>query len=154
MVTQGEVEVHVEGLAKSSEETRDKLRALVRGDVQENTVFGKDVHNEEFGKSGRVDGVVSWDEYTLLAEPVYNNEDCSEAVGVRELFNEVHGDWVPRLFGNRELLNSPVRLVLGGFGAFAGSTQLTIILYKGLEIWPGELLTDKGQCLVNTVMSS
>jgi hypothetical protein len=55
-------------------------------------VFGKDVHNEEFGESERVDGIVSWNEYTLLAELVHNNKDCGEAVEVRELFNEVHGN--------------------------------------------------------------
>jgi hypothetical protein len=86
------VEVYIDSLAESSEEARDKLRASVGGDVRENTVFGKDMHDEEFGKSRRVNGIVSWDEYTLLAESVHNNEDCDEAVGVGELLNKVHGD--------------------------------------------------------------
>jgi hypothetical protein len=92
MVARGEVELHVKGLAESSEEARDKLRASVEGDMQGDTVFGEDMHDKEFGESGRVNGIVSWNEYTLLTELVYDDKDCSEAVGVRELFNEVHED--------------------------------------------------------------
>jgi hypothetical protein len=92
VITRGEVEIHIEGLAESSEEARDKLQASVRGDVRENTVFGEDMHDEEFGKSGRVNDIVSQDEYTLLAESVHDDKDCSEAIEVGELLNEVHGD--------------------------------------------------------------
>jgi hypothetical protein len=86
------MDVHVESLAESSEETRDKLRALVGGDMRGDTVFGEDMHDEEFGESGRVDGIVSRDEYTLLAESVHDDKDCSKSVRVGELLNEVHGD--------------------------------------------------------------
>jgi hypothetical protein len=92
VVARGEVELHVEGFAKSLEETRDKLRASVEGDMRGDTVFGEDMHDEEFGKSGRVNCIVSRDEYTLLAESVHDNEDCGEAVGVGKLLDEVHGD--------------------------------------------------------------
>jgi hypothetical protein len=50
VVSGSEVKFHVKGFAKTTEEVEDKLGTSVRGDVEEYSVLGEDIHDEEFGK--------------------------------------------------------------------------------------------------------
>ena len=48
-------------------------------------------------------------EDALLGEVIHYYEDGSESHGVRELFDKVHGDGIPRSLGDRKLLKGAVR---------------------------------------------
>ena len=61
------------------------------------------MHNKELGKLRGSDGVVSWNEYSLLRQAVHNDEDGGKSIGGGELLDEVHGDRVPWASGDREL---------------------------------------------------
>ena len=60
------MELHVECDPKSMPEIRHEFGAPVRSDVFRNSVFGKDVYNEEFCKLCSCDVVVHCDKDCLL----------------------------------------------------------------------------------------
>ena len=96
VVPGGEVEIHVQSFPQGTEEDRHKLRAAVGSNVSRYTMFGEDISNKEFGQASRVYGVRGRNEDALLGESVNNDEDSGEARGFGKVFNEVHGDGVPR----------------------------------------------------------
>jgi len=51
----------------------DELRTFVRGDMGGYSVFGEHVHDKELGKLRGGDGVIGWNEYSLLREAVHDN---------------------------------------------------------------------------------
>ena len=95
VVSGGEVEVHVQSFPQGAEEDRHELGATVRSNMSRYTMFREDISNEEFGQAGGVHGVHGGDEDALLGESVNNDEDSSEAGGLRKMFNEIHGDGIP-----------------------------------------------------------
>ena len=96
------MEGHSECFSERAEEVGDKFRTSVGGDMGWDSVLGEHVHNEELGELRGSDGVVSWNEYSLLRQVVHDNEDGGKSIG-GELLNEVHGDRVPWASGDREL---------------------------------------------------
>ena len=72
--------------------------------MTEDTVLGKDVDNEELGKSRGIDSVEGQNEDALLAESIYNDEDGGKTVRNRKLLDEVYREGVPWLRSNWELL--------------------------------------------------
>ena len=107
VISGGEVESDVEGFGKGMEEVGDELRSAIGGDMGRSSVLGEHMEYEEFSKLRRVDGVMSGDEDGLLGETINDDENGGEAGGGWELFDEVHGDGVPRLIRDRELLRVP-----------------------------------------------
>ena len=131
----------------------DELGASVGGDVGGNAMFGKDVKDEQLGQLRGGDGVVGRDKYPLLGEAVNNNQDGCEAGGTREFLNKVHGNRVPGLLRNRELLEEAVGSVSWGLGPSACSTRLAEVLYKCSEVRPDVFTTNKFKRLVLSEMS-
>jgi hypothetical protein len=70
------------------------------------------------------------------------------------LFDEVHGNGMPRPIGDRELLKKVVWLVVDEFATFACNTSLDIILDKGSESGPYIFLSHHGKCLGLSPMTS
>ena len=56
------------------------------------------------------------------------------SVGLREVFNEVHGNGVPRALGDWELLEESVGFVAGGLGTLAGGTGVAEFLHEGPNV--------------------
>jgi hypothetical protein len=54
---------------------------------------------------------MSWNEYALLRELIYNNKDCCVAFRLREVLNEIHRDGVPWTLRNQKLFEKAIRLV-------------------------------------------
>ena len=66
MITRGEVELHVECHTKCLEEGGHELRALIGGDMQGDSMLGKDIDYKEFGEFSRSDGVMCQNEDALF----------------------------------------------------------------------------------------
>jgi hypothetical protein len=92
MVSQSEMQFHIQGLSKRIEETRYEFRTLVRGDMRWNSMLGENMDDEKFSQLGRGDSIMSWNEKSLLSEMVYHYQDSGETFGVGELLNKVHRD--------------------------------------------------------------
>ena len=75
---------------------RDELGTTIRCDMGWNAVLGKYVDNEKFGQLCGSDGVVCGNEDALLGEVIYYYQDSSKPLRIWEVFNQVHGDGVPR----------------------------------------------------------
>ena len=60
------MESHSESFSEGAEEVGDEFRTSVGGDVGWDSVFGEHVCNEELGKLRGSDGVIGWNEYSLL----------------------------------------------------------------------------------------
>jgi hypothetical protein len=78
--------------------------------------------DEELGELGGGDSVVCRNKDRLLREAVNNDKNGIISGGLRELFDEVHGDRIPRLFRYRKLLQESVWLVTLRFGMHIGGT--------------------------------
>ena len=61
-------------------------------------LLGEDVNEEELGEFLGSDGVVTWDENTLLRGAVDDHQDRGESVRRRKVLDEVGGNGVPRTF--------------------------------------------------------
>jgi hypothetical protein len=55
---------------------------------------------------------MSQDEYTLLRELVYNNQDGCMAFGLQEVLNKIHRNGIPCMLQNLKLLEKVIRLVM------------------------------------------
>jgi len=73
VITRGEMQGHSECFSERAEEVRDELRTSVRGDMGGYSMFGKHMRDKELGKLKGGDGVVGWNEYSLLREVVHND---------------------------------------------------------------------------------
>jgi hypothetical protein len=60
--------------------------------VGRNTVLGEDVGNEELGELSGGDSVLCRNKDRLLREAVNNDKNGIISRGIRELFDEIHGD--------------------------------------------------------------
>ena len=74
-------------------------------------------------------------------------------VGLREVFNEVHGNGVPWAFGDGELLEESVGFVSGCLGMLGGGTGVAEFLHKGPKVGPNIFLSDYCKGLVLSGMS-
>ena len=97
------MEGHSECFSERAEEVGDKFQTSVGGDMGWDPMLGEHVCNEELGKLRGSDGVMSWNEYSLLRQAVHDDEDGGKSIRGGELLNEVHGDRVPWASGDREL---------------------------------------------------
>ena len=149
VISRGEVESDVEGFGEGTEEVGDELRSAIGGDMGRSSVLGEHMEYEEFSKLRRVDGVMSGDEDGLLGETINDDENGGEAGGGWELFDEVHGDGVPWLIRDGELLESSVGTMTRGFRTATSSTRFDIVLHEGADSGPSILAADKFQSLVD-----
>jgi hypothetical protein len=54
---------------------------------------------------------MSQNEYTLLGELIYNNEDCYMAFRLWKVLDESHKDEIPQMLWNWKLLEKAIRLM-------------------------------------------
>jgi hypothetical protein len=59
MVTQSEMQFHIQGLSERTEETRHEFGTLVGGDMRWNSMLGEDMDNKKFSQLGKGDSIVS-----------------------------------------------------------------------------------------------
>ena len=147
------MKLHVQSQGKRPEEAGDELRASIGGDMGGNSVFGEHMKNEQLSQLRSVDLVVRRYEDTLLGESIDDDQNSGESEGFRKLLDEVHGDGIPGLLGDRELLESSVGLVSLWFVPHACGARLAEVPDKGPYIGPDVLLSDKVQGLVLTRVS-
>ena len=107
-----------------------------------NTVFRKYMDNKELGQLSRSDGVVCGDENALLCEMIYHYQDSGKPFGNREVFNEIHGNRIPRTGWDGKLTEKTVRLVALGLVPRTSCTGSTIVSDKGTNTWPSILSAD------------
>jgi hypothetical protein len=77
------------------------------------TMLRKDVEDKEVHKLDGVYCVICWDEDTLFRQSVYYHKDGHESGGHWKSFNEIHGNGIPWLLQDVELLEQPIWLVVG-----------------------------------------
>ena len=92
-------------------------------------------------------------EDTLLGESIDDDQNSGESEGLRKLLDEVHGDGVPGLLGDRELLESSVWLVPGRLGSLTSRAGLAIVLDKPADSGL-RTVTDKNNAYDYNWMSS
>ena len=90
----------------------------------------------------------------MLGESVNNDEDSGEAGGLGKVFNEVHGDGIPRTRRNWELLNQTIRLVSQGLQPTTGRTRGAEVVDELPDFGPSILATYEFHSLVNPKVSS
>lgn len=73
MISGSEVEFHVQSFSERLEEVGHEFRTSVGGNVRRDSMFGKDVEDEELSELSRSDSIVSRDEYSLLGKSVHYN---------------------------------------------------------------------------------
>jgi hypothetical protein len=91
---------------------RDKLGASIGGDIRQHTMLGEYMDHEQFCQLCRSNCIMSWNEYALLRELIYNNKDGCVAFGLQKVLNEIHRDGVPQMLRNQKLFEKAIRLVM------------------------------------------
>jgi len=71
------VEFHTEGSSEAAEEMGDEFRAVVQGNMSQYSMLGEDMEDEEASQSDCGEGIVCWDEDSLLGELVYDDKNGS-----------------------------------------------------------------------------
>ena len=142
VVTGSEMEFHVQGFAERSKEVRDKLRAAIRCNMGRNTMFGKYMDNEELSQLSGSDGVMCGDENALLGETIYHYQKSGKPFRNWEVFNEIHGNRIPRTGRDRKLMEKTIRLVALGLVPRTSCTGSTIVSNKCANTWPSVLSAD------------
>jgi hypothetical protein len=112
--------------------------------VTGNTVFGENVNKEEPGKTGRGNMNVSGDKDDLLGRMITNDEDTIVLAGKRKLFNEVHGNRMPRTKGYWKWSQQSIRVMLRSLVVFADDTRLAVVPDEHPELRPSVLASDEG----------
>jgi hypothetical protein len=135
---------HAEEFGQRPEESRDEFLAPVAGYMTGDTVFGKDVNKEELGETGRGNMNVAGDKNNLLGRTITNDEDTIVLTRKRKLFNEVHGDRMPRMEGYRKWSQQSVRAMPRSLVAFADDTRLAVVPDERPELRPSILPSDEG----------
>ena len=92
-------------------------------------------------------------EDTLLGESIDDDQNSGESKGFQKLLDEVHGDGILGLLGDRELLKSSVWLVPGRLGSLTSRAGLAIVLDKPADSGPRILSSDELQRLVKAIMT-
>ena len=103
--------------------------------------------DKEFGQFSRGDGVV-WNEDALLQQSIHDDQDSVEAGGCRKFLNEIHGDGVPGLFWDQELLQKSIWSVMLWLGLHTGGAGLAVVLNEGMEEQPSVVVFDKSKGVV------
>jgi hypothetical protein len=75
MITRCEMQPHIKGFSEGLEEMGDKLGTTIGCYMGWDSVFGKDMEYKQLCELRGSDHIVSQNEYGLLHESVYNNED-------------------------------------------------------------------------------
>jgi hypothetical protein len=109
-----------------------------------NTVFGENVNKEEPSETGRGNMNVTRDKDDLLGRTITNDEDTIVLAGKRKLFNEVHGNRMPRMKGYRKWSQQSIRAMPRSLVVFADDTQLAVVLDERPELRPSILASDEG----------
>ncbi|KNZ77991.1 hypothetical protein J132_02634, partial [Termitomyces sp. J132] len=96
----GSVELHSKQSVELPGEVCHKLWSLIRdigiGEAVElPDILPVQVHSTHGGAIG-----VSWNEVHLLAIQAYHHHDHIVTMGIRELYNEVHGSHTPLFYGH------------------------------------------------------
>ena len=89
-------------------------------------MLGEGMDDEEFGQFSRGDGIMCQNKDVLLQQLIYDDQDNVQARGWRKFLNEVHGDGVPELFQDWELLQKSVGLVMLWLGLHTGGAGLVV----------------------------
>ena len=76
--------------------------------MQWNSMLGEYTEYKQLGKKCDIDWINCRDEDGLLGEPIYDNKDGIETRGGWEFLNEVHGNGIPRMFWDWELLKESI----------------------------------------------
>ena len=97
------MEGHSKCFSERAEEVGDEFQTSIRGDMGWDSVLGEHMHNKELGELRGSDGVMSWNEYSLLQQVVHDNKDGGKSIRGGELLDEVHGNRVPWVSGDRVL---------------------------------------------------
>ena len=79
---------------------------------------------------------------------IHDDQDGVKARAWRKFLNEVHGDGVPGLFQDWELLQKSIGLVTLWLGSHTGGARLAVVLNEGIEEWPGVVVMDELKGLV------
>ena len=101
------------------------------------------MEHKESREFGRVYLVNRRDENSLLGKTVDHDEEGGVARGSWEVFNEVHGDGVPRFLGYRELFQETIRPMARGFASFTGCTGSNEVLAERPEVRPHVISSNK-----------
>jgi len=126
----------------------DKLRTMIRCNVGQDSMFGKDMEYEQLCELRGSDGIVCWNEYGLLCKLVYNNENGCVTGRLWKFLNEIHRNGIPKLLGNQKLLQGAIGFVPGSLGSGTSGTWLAKVNDKGSEPRPGVLVTNECDGLV------
>ena len=101
MIAGGEVKSHFQCFTQCSEELRDEFGSSVRSDMRRYSMFREDMKNEEICKLFGSNSVMGRNENCLFRSTIDNHQDRSISVGRRKLFDEIHGNRIPRTRRNR-----------------------------------------------------
>jgi hypothetical protein len=142
------MEFHVKNYSEGLEEMGNEFWTTIGGNMRRNSMLGEYVEDKEFRKFEGGNSIVGGDEYCLLGESVYNNKNGGEAGGGRELFYEVHGDRIPWLVWDWELLDEPIRTMSFGFRSSTRRTRVAVIGSERAETGPDVFASYKFDCLV------
>ena len=91
-------------------------------------------------------------EDAMLQYPIHNDQEGVEARGWRKFLDEVHGDEVPGLFWDWELLQESVGSVMLWLGSHKSGAGLAVVLNKGAEEWPSVVVTDELKGLILAIV--
>jgi hypothetical protein len=75
VISGGKMQSHVQSFSEGPEESGDKFGATIGGNMGGYSVLGENVHDKEFCKVFRGASGGGRNEYRLLREAVYNDED-------------------------------------------------------------------------------
>ena len=99
--------------------------------------------DKEIGQFSGVDGVICRDEDALFQQSIHDDQDDVKAGGQRKFLDEVHGDGVPGLFWDWELLQESIGLVTLQLGSHTGGAGLAVVLNEGAEEQPSVVIMDE-----------
>ena len=80
MITGSEMQLHIQSDSERAEEMGNESGSVIGSDVAWNSMLGEDMKNKELCKLLRRDGVMSWNEESLLGETI-NNDQYSSITG-------------------------------------------------------------------------
>ena len=92
-------------------------------------------------------------EYALLGESVYNDEDRGESGGRRKLLYEIHGNGIPRPKGYGKWFEQAIGSMSSGFVPSARSARLDIVFHEVPDFRPSIMSTYNVQGSVLSEMS-
>src|SRR6266481_7764116 len=91
---------------------------------------------EQLGEFRRVNGVMGRDEEGLFGQVVNYYQDRSVSLQCWKLFNEVHGDGFPWMWGNWQLFEKTIQFVLVHLRMCTDHAGLDVLFDRSSESWP------------------